>query len=157
MNVDSLPQSSYPSSPPKDQDSTLTGLHHSGSRLVCVSSSWLKKIFLFSFEHLKDKYVELRDGSKIVKNFQMIWKRVFKVVKWTHTEKFLKCFLLTKYWIPLFQNRDSWSFSSFLFFSMLLSLYFFYCASFSLFFYYASFSLFFSLLRLFIEDEFGDF
>jgi hypothetical protein len=116
-----------------------------------------QKDISFSFEHLKDKYVELRDGSKIVKNFQMIWKRVFKVVKWTHTEKFLKCFLLTKYWIPLFQNRDSWSFSSFLFFSMLLSLYFFYCASFSLFFYYASFSLFFSLLRLFIEDEFGDF
>jgi hypothetical protein len=27
MNVDSLPQSSYPSSPPKDRDSTLTGLH----------------------------------------------------------------------------------------------------------------------------------
>jgi hypothetical protein len=28
MNVDSLPQSSYPSSPLKDRDSTLTGLHH---------------------------------------------------------------------------------------------------------------------------------
>jgi hypothetical protein len=28
VNVDSLPQSSYPSSPPKDRDSTLTGLHH---------------------------------------------------------------------------------------------------------------------------------
>jgi hypothetical protein len=28
MNVDSLPQSSYPSSPPKDRDSTLMGLHH---------------------------------------------------------------------------------------------------------------------------------
>jgi hypothetical protein len=28
MNVDSLPQLSYPLSPPKDQDSTLTGLHH---------------------------------------------------------------------------------------------------------------------------------
>jgi hypothetical protein len=27
LNVDSLPQSSYPSSPPKDRDSTLTGLH----------------------------------------------------------------------------------------------------------------------------------
>jgi hypothetical protein len=27
VNVDSLPQSSYPSSPPKDRDSTLTGLH----------------------------------------------------------------------------------------------------------------------------------
>jgi hypothetical protein len=28
VNVDSLPQSSYPSSPSKDRDSTLTGLHH---------------------------------------------------------------------------------------------------------------------------------
>jgi hypothetical protein len=28
MNVDSLPQSSYPSSPPNDRDSTFTGLHH---------------------------------------------------------------------------------------------------------------------------------
>jgi hypothetical protein len=27
MNFDSLPQSSYPSSPSKDRDSTLTGLH----------------------------------------------------------------------------------------------------------------------------------
>jgi hypothetical protein len=27
VNVNSLPQSSYPSSPPKDQDLTLTGLH----------------------------------------------------------------------------------------------------------------------------------
>jgi hypothetical protein len=27
VNVDSLPQSSYPSSPPKDRDSTLMGLH----------------------------------------------------------------------------------------------------------------------------------
>jgi hypothetical protein len=27
VNVDSLPQSSYPSFPPKDRDSTLTGLH----------------------------------------------------------------------------------------------------------------------------------
>jgi hypothetical protein len=31
VNVDSLPQSSYPSSPPKDRDSTLTGLHHLGN------------------------------------------------------------------------------------------------------------------------------
>jgi hypothetical protein len=33
MNIDSLPQSSYPSSLPKDQDSTLTGLHQSGSEV----------------------------------------------------------------------------------------------------------------------------
>jgi hypothetical protein len=27
VNIDSLPQLSYPSSPPNDRDSTLTGLH----------------------------------------------------------------------------------------------------------------------------------
>jgi hypothetical protein len=37
VNVDSLPQSSYPSSPPKDQDSTLTGLHQHANG--CVPST----------------------------------------------------------------------------------------------------------------------
>jgi hypothetical protein len=66
----------------------------------------------------------------------MIWKRVFEGVKWrgrkwTHMEKFWKCFLLSKYWIPLFQKRET--FRAFL----------------PLFFFYASFSLcFISLLRM---------
>jgi hypothetical protein len=33
VNVDSLPQSSYPLSQPKDQDSTLKGLHQEGLSL----------------------------------------------------------------------------------------------------------------------------
>jgi hypothetical protein len=56
-----------------------------------------QKDISYSFYHLKNKYVELkhrkrmqlkssiaklRDGFKRVKNFQMIWKRVFEVVKW---------------------------------------------------------------------------
>jgi hypothetical protein len=68
-----------------------------------------QKDISFSSYHLKDKYVQLkhrkrmqlkssifaklRDGFKRVKNFQMIWKRFFEVVKWTgrkwtHMDKF---------------------------------------------------------------------
>jgi hypothetical protein len=69
----------------------------------------------------------------------MIWKRIFEVVKWrgrkwTLTKKFWKYFLLSKYWILLFQKRETYGaflpFSLFFsFFSMLLSLPFFYAPS----------------------------
>jgi hypothetical protein len=36
VNVDSLPQSSYPSSPLKDRDLTLTGLHHYRNLLFAI-------------------------------------------------------------------------------------------------------------------------
>jgi hypothetical protein len=79
--------------------------------------------------------------SRILKWFG---KGFFDVVKWrgrkwTYTEKFWKCLLLSKYWILLFQKRET--FGAFLPFS------FFLCFFFSLF----------SMLRLFIDDELRDF
>jgi hypothetical protein len=70
---------------------------------------------------------KLKDGPKRAAKFsQMILERIFEMVwwrgrKWAHKKGFWSCniFLLSKYWLPVFIWRDSWSF-----FFLFLSLFF---------------------------------
>jgi hypothetical protein len=99
-------------------------------------SSWVKPNDTTQVLHI----AKVKDYPKrAVKLSQTILERVFKMVwwrgrKWTHIKRFWcwDVFFLSKYWLPLFICRDSWSF-------YLPSLFF------------NTFSLSFSMLRLF-ED-----